>query len=229
MALNPNAKVLDVFFNILKHWITILITALLFAVCSFLYTTYCVTELYYSRGSLYVNSASQKTSDDVIYQEIITSKELINTYAEVLKSDNFMSNIAQKSELNYSGKNLKSMVGMEPLNDTELLEIYVFSPDPEDSQKIVQTILDNAGDEMNRIIQGGSVQIVDNASYSSRPSSPNVNRNVLLAFFLGVLVSAVFVYYFDVYDTRIMTEFDCKNFNLPILGEIPGVEVKNNQ
>ena len=223
-----NTKVMDVFFNLLRHWVIILLTAILFAVCSFLYTTYCVTNLYYSRGSLYVNSSREKTSDDVIYQELLTSKELINTYIEVLRSDHYMDVVAEISGLEYTGKQMKKMVSMASLNETEVLEVYVFSPDPKTSQKIIQTVLDNAGDEMNRVIQGGSVQIVDNASYNSVPASPNVYRNVFLAFVIGLLFSSILVYYFSAFDTRIMTEFDCKNFNLPILGEIPGVEVKNN-
>lgn len=222
--MNAESKWVDILFNIIRHWLVILVVAVFFAVSSFLYTTFLVTELYYSRGSLYVDSTNKKTSDDVIYQNLITSKELIYTYIEVLKSDHFMALVSEKSNVGYTGKELKQMIRMTSLNETELMEVSVSTPDPEISQKIIQTILDNANTEMARVIQGGSVHIVDNASFNNKPSSPNTSRNVLLGFVLGAIFSIAIIYYLDIFDSRIKCDMDCKKFKLPVLGEIPGAE-----
>ena len=107
------------------------------------------------------------------------------------------------------------------------MEVSVSTPNPEVSQKIIQTILDNADTEMARVIQGGSVHVVDNASFNKKPSSPNVSRNVMLGFLVGIIFCVAVIYYLDIFDTRIKSDLDCKKFKLPILGEIPGVESKN--
>lgn len=227
--MNSESKRTEAIINILRHWFVILLTGIIFASVFYFYTSEFVTKMYPSRGSLYVDSSKKRTSETIDYQTLITSKELIYTYIEVLNSDHYMNVVAEKSGLDYSPREIKSMVSMTSLNETELMEISVLTDDPEASRKLVQTILDNADEEMKRVLEGGRVSIIDNASYVNTPSSPNVTRNTFLGFLIGVIMSIAVIYYIDIFDTRIKSEFDCKNFNLPILGEIPGIDLKNNK
>lgn len=227
--MNSESKRTEILINIFRHWFIILLTAIVFAGCSYFYTSFCVTKMYPSRGSLYVDSTKERSAKDVDYTTLITSKELIYTYIEVLQSDHYMNIVAEKSGLDYTGRQIKNMVSMSSLNETEIMEISVITENPEVSRKLIQTILDNADEEMTRVLKGGSVQIVDNASKTNVPSSPNVKRNTLLGFLLGFILCIAVVYYQDIFDTRIKSEFDCQGFNLPILGEIPGMETKTEK
>lgn len=194
---------------------------------AYFYTTYFIDDLYYSRGSLYVDSSNEKKTQDVSYQNIITSKELIYTYMEVLKSDSFMEIVANKSGLGYSASQLKRMINMTSLNDTEIMEVSIRTTSPESSRKIVQTVLDNANEEMTKIFQGGNVYTVDAASYNESKVYPSIRKNMLIGAVVGFILSALLFFCLELFDTRIKSTADIEAFNLSVLGEIPNMEKTN--
>ena len=147
------------------------------------------------------------------------------TGIELLTADTFVDAIADELNLPYTTTEIRGMISMNPKNETEIIEIKVRSQNPNLSQDMVDCILNNASKEIVRVVGGGNVKIVDNATFSPNPSSPSLYRNLFLGFFVGALLSMFVIFLIDAFDTRIKIETDLMDIKeLPLLGVIPDIE-----
>ncbi|MBR5236450.1 MAG: hypothetical protein IKW06_03665 [Clostridia bacterium] len=223
--MNGQISVVELVKLFLFHWWRIVIVAVVGAMLAFGVTAWFVTPTYTSRGSLYVNNNTFQSNPNVNLADLATSQQLAFTCIELLKSDTFIEQIAEDLELPYSTTEIRGMISMEPKNETEIIEIKVRSHNPKLSQNMVDSILEDASDEIIRIVGGGNVKIVDYATFSQNPSSPNVLRYTFLGFVAGIFLSMFFIFLIDTFDTRIKIETDLMDIKeLPLLGVIPDIE-----
>ena len=231
--MNERINLIEVFRLFLFHWWKIALSAILAALLAYGLTTYYIMPIYTSRGSLYVNNNNSKTPT-VNLADIASSQQLAYTCIELLTSDTFLSKVQEYSGLPYTTREIKRMLNLSPLNETEIIEITANTGNPEHSQMLVNAVLDNAYDEIIRVVGGGNVKIIDSANLPKAPSSPNVYRNVVLGFLLGAFFCMVLIFLIDVFDSRIKIESDLMDVkDLPLIGVIPDInylrtEVKKN-
>lgn len=231
--MNERINLVEVFRLFLFHWWKIALSAILAALLAYGLTTYYIMPIYTSRGSLYVNNNNSKTPT-VNLADIASSQQLAYTCIELLTSDTFLSKVQEYSSLPYTTREIKRMLNLSPLNETEIIEITANTGNPEHSQMLVNAVLDNAYDEIIRVVGGGNVKIIDSANLPKAPSSPNVYRNVVLGFLLGAFFCMVLIFLIDVFDSRIKIESDLMDVkDLPLIGVIPDInylrtEVKKN-
>jgi len=216
--------ILDILFLFLRNWWKVLISSVLVAALAFFYTANCIDKTYVSRGSIYVTNNNAKIQNEQYMNlaDLATSQQLAFTFIEVLTSDRFMSRVQEKSGLDYTPAQIKAMVSMEPRNETEIVEIRAVCYSPEDAQILVNTILENAQDEVHYVIGGGSVTPVDKATLPLYPAAPSKSRNTILGFFIGALLSMGILFLMKVFDNRIKEDVDLMEVKeLPLLGVIP--------
>lgn len=231
--MNERINLVEVFRLFLFHWWKIALSAILAALLAYGLTTYYIMPIYTSRGSLYVNNNNSKTPT-VNLADIASSQQLAYTCIELLTSDTFLSKVQEYSGLPYTTREIKRMLNLSPLNETEIIEITANTGNPEHSQMLVNAVLDNAYDEIIRVVGGGNVKIIDSANLPKAPSSPNVYRNVVLGFLLGAFLCMLLIFLIDVFDSRIKIESDLMDVkDLPLIGVIPDMnylrtEVKKN-
>lgn len=217
-----NLTVIDVAKMLHKRWWALILAFIIGAGLFFSYNSYIVAPEYTSKGSLYVNNVRDKISENVNMSDMATSQMLVWTYIELLKSNTFTDKVAEVSELGYTGTDIRYMIKMEPKNETEIMEIAVTAKNPEHAQIIVNTILDNAPEEIDRVIQGGSVVIIDRASYPTEPSGPNVLFNTIIGAIVMTALAAAVIVLLEIIDNRVKDEDELvKLYELPVLGAIP--------
>lgn len=229
-------SIMDILFLFLENWWKVLVAAVLTAILALTYTIFCMDETFISRGSIYVNNNNAKMQNEqyVNLADIATSQQLAFTFIEILSSDTFLTRVQEKSGLPYTAAQIKSMISLAPLNETEIVEVQAISFYPEHSQKIVDTILHNALDEVHRVIGGGNVKVIDEATYPLFPASPSKTRNTILGFLIGAFLSVVVLFLMKMFNNRIIADVDLMDVReLPLLGVIPDgefvrAEVKKN-
>ena len=124
----------------------------------------------------------------------------------------------------YSISSLEKMISMKAVNETEILEITVTGKVPQDVYDICHFILVRASDELIRVVNAGSVKILDDGQVPEKPVSPNVKKNSLIAFLAGMVIGALIILVLELFDTRIKSRDDIINkYDEPLLGEIPEV------
>ena len=220
-------KILEI---ILRFWWFVLIFAIIAGIIAFSISSFLMTPQYTSVARVYVDGGSQKApGSGTTYNEITTNTRLVSTYIEVLCGDTYLNSIAKKAEkfdYEITGQEIKGNITMNSANETEILEIKYADLSPEKAQAILQLILDNAQREINRIISGCQVNIVDNASLPTTTSSPNTKQNTFIGAFAGVILGVAVIFIRELLDTRIKDEDDLKSrYNLPVLGVIPNLDV----
>ena len=208
-------------FSILWRRVGILIICSLVGLCAaFSVSKFLIHPTYTASLKMCVrnaNSQGSNLSDLNYYQKVVT------TYTEWLDSYPFYEIVSEKSGLNYSPTEISQMVTISVLNNTENFEIKVNAPSPDDAKAIADAIETEAPARVVYFEKDAAVKTVESARIPVAPSSPNVGRNSVLGFLVGLILSGVVVVLMEMLDTRIKSEEDLSLlFDIPILGTVPG-------
>ncbi|MCR4692921.1 MAG: hypothetical protein K5664_03480 [Firmicutes bacterium] len=219
--MNEKIGIADIIDMMIRRWWIWAVCAVVFSVSAFVYTQIFVDPLYRTDGTLYVN-AQRTQNTDISQGQLNSSQELVKTYKEILSRRTFLSQVAEDLEGRYSTGELKGMIAYGAVNETQILQITVTGKVPQDVYDICHSVLVHAPDELIRVINAGSVKILDDGQIPRSPVSPNVKQNSLIAFLLGIAVGAGIILLLELFDTRIKTREDIAGkFPEPLLGEIP--------
>ena len=217
----------------MRRWWVLLIGLAIGGILVGTYTALFVTRMYESASSLYTENSNDYLSQDVTdvnLNTIMVRKELVGTYAEVLTSNTFLKKVAEKSGLGYSHSELLSMLTMTSKNETEILVIIVKSSNPQHAYILAQTITDLAEEQISSVVEGGSVKILDEPEYPTTYSSPNILTNTQIGMLIGFLISLLIVFVIEMLDNKVKDVSQIsKEFNYPILGEIPYFAIGNKK
>ncbi len=219
--LREQLSIMDIIDMMIRRWWILAIAALSMSIAAFTYTQIFIDPLYRSEGALYVN-AQRTQNTDITQGGLAASKSFVDTYKEILSRRTFLARVAADLDNRYTANAIGNMITMQSANDTEILEIKVTGKVPEDVQKICHSVLVQASDELVRVVNAGSVKILDDGQIPTSPISPNVKKNTLMGVLLGVVIGALIVLVLELFDTRIRSREDIINrYDEPLLGEIP--------
>ncbi|MCD7904183.1 MAG: Wzz/FepE/Etk N-terminal domain-containing protein [Clostridiales bacterium] len=234
---------LFVFENILL----MVIAGILAGSISFLFSKYCLPELYTSSVAVYVsNNSSLVLTDGIDTQTITGSRNLAESYVVILKQDAVMDEVGNKLFEIYSEeeleeyftlyisnsenvriKNIGSYFTVEPIDETEVLKITVVTENPKLSADMCNILVDLAPDFLRGITGGGTVEAIGEAQVPENKSSPNNTKNALLGCFAGVFAVAGVLVLIIIMDNKIRdTESFKAKFEFPVFEEIPYIEEK---
>lgn len=136
----------------------------------------------------------------------------------------------EESGLGYTHDQILKMISMQQKNETEILVVSVKSPNPQHSYIILQTLMKSADEQIQAVVEGGGVKILDEPELPETYSTPNFMRNTQVGAIVGLLVSAFVVFLIDFLDNKIKdAEQITKQFGYPVLGEIPYVTRKKQK
>lgn len=149
------------------------------------------------------------------------------TYANIAKSNVFISEVMKKLDLNMSNAEFSNKVKVEPDPASRIINIKVSDSIPERAADIAnQTAVElkTSIEKFNK----NQVLISDKAKVPENTASSNVKKYTALGIFFGFIVGIIYVLFNEYSDTRIKSiEEIQKYYKIPIIGVIPEkVEVK---
>ena len=116
------------------------------------------------------------------------------------------------------------MIKFESIEDTEVFKVLVNSGSPSESKNIGNAIAKIAPDTIANVKDNAKLKIVDKATTPKAPTSPNVSRNVMIAFAAGIIIVR------DILDVKIKYNDEMTTvIDLPLLAAIPDFEYFSNQ
>lgn len=216
--------------SVLKRWWLVLIVTIITGSIGFGYSKFGITPLYSAKGTLYItidNTAAAHGGTSLDYNSILAAQELTNTYSLILSSNTFYKKVAAVSGLDYSHKEISRMVTMGTENESEIMSVVAMCPNREHAALIVETILNEAQEEIPRVVVGGSVRIIDHPEIPIGHSYPNVTKNTFLMLILGFILGCALAIFIEWLDDTIKDGEDVVKFDIPVLAEIPLLEVKS--
>lgn len=211
----------------------VILVVIMFTVSAYLISVFVITPKYQASARLYVNNNKTSVSQNVTLTDLNTGRELVPLYSEFIESDTVLEQVAaavsNETNMPFDADELRKILSSGAVNDTALIEITVTTPSPEVSQIIANAVVDIAPDRITEFMDGSSVKVVDYAKLPEEPVSPNVMKNTLIGFVLGVIISIGMIFVMELMDTRVKNEEDLKKLlEYPVIGIIPEISVEEN-
>lgn len=212
-----------------KTWLVVL-AAVVGAVLSLLITVFAITPQYESAAMFYVNNNALSVGDasfSISSGDLSTSRNLVESYIVILKTRESLNDVIDYAGVDRSYKEIKEMISAAAVNETEIFEVVVTSPDPAEAEKIANAIAYILPKRISSIIEGTSAKVVDAAVVPVKPSSPSYTKNTVIGFLLGFILVVGLIALEETFDVSIREDEDislsCKH---PILASVPDMLVQ---
>lgn len=220
--------IIDLFLFNIKMIVTI---TLIFAIATLIYSATMIVPKYQTDVTLYVNNTKVTITDRTTSSDLSTSQMLVPTCINLINTDIMSSEVAKADGLGYSAAQIKSMTTASQVGGTEILKITIRGTEPNDVARIADTYADVVPEVIGGnggIVEACSIRLIDKAKVPQAPYSPNVTRNTIIGFIVGLIISCSFILIREILDSRIKNESDLEElFQAPILGTIPQIGTGN--
>lgn len=207
-----------------KAWL-ILIAMILFATILFSYSMFFITPVYRSSAKMYVNNSNISVggaSFSISSSELSAAKSLLEVYVIILKTRITLERVIEETGLDYTYAELNDMVSAASVNATEVFEISVTGPDPEENRIIVDKIVEILPERISDVVEGSSVRLVDHAVLPTSKIGPNCTYYAIVGMLIGAIISCGAIIILDLMDTTVRSEdYIAQRFDMPVLAVIP--------
>ncbi len=220
---NTEIDVLKLAGVVLKKWWIVLLATAVVGILAFDYASYFVTPLYQSKVQIIVDSSGD-TSEKTTTAEITASQRLADTYRVILKTRPVLEAVIEYTGLNYTTTALEKMIKTQAVNSTEIFEIIVTTPSPEDSRDIANALAAILPDQVKKLKPNSlsTLTLLEPAVLPESRVSPNRVRYAALGAMIGFIVSVAIICIIDLLDDVIHDEeYLTKTYDLPILAVVP--------
>jgi polysaccharide biosynthesis transport protein len=147
-----------------------------------------MTPIYDATATMLVNQT--QTPGVILYNDILTSERLTNTYAELVKRRPVLTEVRRRLGLPVTEEQLAAKVSVSTVRNTQLLRIKAEDPDPALATSIANTLAQAFIEDNDRQLgRPGTVSVVQEAAVPTSPVKPNIPLNVGLAIVLGLMLA----------------------------------------
>lgn len=214
-------------FTLLKSKILYIIAVALAAgLLAYLLTTFLITPQYEASVNMIVNTR-QDSNAAVTNDNINSAKNLVPTYAIIIKSNIVMNEVIDRLHLDTTYEALSKKITISSVDNTQVMKISMRDPDPEHAREVVSLIAQIAPDHVIEAVEAGSCKVISEVSVSSSPVFPSIPKNTLLGVLLGIVVSVGFIVVKDMMSNYIVDDEDVQKYlGLPVIGVIPNIDLE---
>mgnify|MGYP004525673267 CR=1 FL=1 len=161
-------------------------------------------------------------SDSQITQsELTLNKNLVDTYAEIVKSRRVLEQVIDELDLDMTYEKLTNKISVSAVNNTEIIKITVTDTNPIEAKNIANVTANFFSKEVVKLYKMNNVNVLDEANESSNPYNINIVKQIIIYFFIGLIIGAgvlFIIFYFD--RTIKSAEQVEQKIKLPILGSV---------
>ena len=207
---------------LLSKWKMIIASMIVFAIGALIATKFFITPMYRSDSIVYV----KVTNSTATIQTITLAQDLVNTYAVLMKTDGILSDVVTQIEgttnKEYSLSQIKSMLSISGINETEVMRISVLCADPHDAQIIADPVVASAEPVIVETVNAQKFTIVTNATLPISPASPNLTNNIIISMVIAFVLVGGAIILIEILDKRIKDKFSLEGvIDAPVIGVIP--------
>ena len=205
------------------HAVQIVAAAVAAALICLLVCMFALTPKYQASINMIVNTR-QDTTTTFTSDNFNSAKNLISTYAVIIKSSTVLNEVIDTLDLDMTYGQLHGMVSVTSVDDTQIMKVAVTDTDAERAGEIAQTISEIVPDVLVEKVEAGSCKTVSDMSINPNKVFPQTKKYVVLAGVLGaVVVCGILVLAHLLHDTIVDDEDVQNKLGLPMLSLIPEV------
>ena len=165
------------------------------------------------------NESSSNTS--ITQGDITLNKNLVDTYAEIVKSRRVLDQVINELGLETTFSTLSNQISVDAVNNTEIIKINVSDRDAKKARNVANVTAKYFTKEVVDLYNMNNVNILDEAIEADAPYNINVIKQVTIYFILGLVIACGILFVIFYFDRTIKSvEQIEQKIKLPILGSV---------
>lgn len=214
-------QILDI---IKRRLLIILLISFLSSIFAGVISIYLIKPEYKATTELIVAKMPEATKEKVQYNDILMYEKLVKTYVQIAKSRTVAKETIDKLNLDKKPSELQSMITASPAADTQLLTISITDEDKYRAALIANTLSKVFIDRVKYLMMDENVQVIDTAKIPEKPITPKVRLNVIIAFFIGLMLSLGLTFLLEYLDGTVKSIEEVEDYlKIPVMGIIPKI------
>ncbi|MGX0911314.1 Wzz/FepE/Etk N-terminal domain-containing protein [Staphylococcus caprae] len=205
-----------------KNWKLLVIIPLIFLILSAIFTFFLAKPKYEASTQILVSQKEKESK--MMAQEVQSNIQLVNTYAEIIKSPRILDDVAKENK-DYSADKLSKMIDVNTEADSQILNVGVRNKSEKESEKIANDVAKVFSKDVPDIMSVDNVSILSKANGTAEKVSPRTIMNLFAGLILGLVLAIIIAALREIFDKRIRTEEDVeKELGVPVLGSIQKIK-----
>ncbi len=219
-----------------KIWL-ILFFMILGGAAAFCYSKFMLPLQYESHINMYVQSYSGISDNNNNMNNITNSKQLVNTYMEVMRDDAVMDDVGgllinqfdiDTLSQNFTVSNgrilpssVRRTINITSVPDTSALKLSSVTKNPNVSAAVCNDLTLVAPKFVEKAVGVGSINTIDKAKVYGNPVGPNVKKNTILGAAAAFFIIVFLIFIIDFFDNTVKeADVISKKYKKAILGEV---------
>lgn len=217
----------DVIEALKKRVRLIIASVLTFTFITAVFVFFISTPKYEASVKLFAGK-TEEVQSDYSDKELESYSSIMNTYIELIKTNDFMNKIIDEVNLDTTPKELMNSLQFIIKGNTPIIEIKYVSSDSQVAEDVISAIIENFEVSVKEVILNTYTKVVDSIEVSEL--SQGRATKIILGGFIGLLIGFGIVFLLELLDDTVSKKGDLeKVLPIPILGQVPLVKDENNK
>ncbi len=175
----------------------------------------------YKSYTTVILGGNESSNAGITQSDITLNKNLVDTYAEIVKSRRVLDQVISELRLDTTYEELHEKINVTALNNTEIIKITVNDKDAIKAKNIANVTANYFASEVGDLYNLNNVNILDKAIESEKPYNINVIKQLIIYFMIGFVLGAGLLFIIFYFDRTIKSvEQVEQKIKLPILGSV---------
>ncbi len=210
---------LDLFYLIKSRLWIIILSGAIVAAAAGLISSFVLTPIYTSTAQLYILSKSTSITS---LADIQLGTQLTQDYMVLVKSRTVVNQVIDNLGVDMTYEEMEKLIDVTNQNNTRILQLSVSYPDAYLAKEIVNEFAEVSKKQIAVIMDTAEPTIVDKAVVATNPSSPNVQKNVIIGGLIGLILASAIIIVLYLMDDTIKSDEDIEKYlGISTLGLIP--------
>ena len=209
-------------FEFIKKKIGLLITiTVVICLLRCIYGLFIQKPMYKSYTTIILGGNETTASQTITQSDITLNKNLVDTYAEIVKSRRVLEQVIAELDLEETYEELSNKISVSSVNNTEIIKITVADRNPIEAKNVANVTANFFSKEVVKLYNMNNVNVLDEANEANEPYNINIPKQVIIYFFIGIIIALSILFIIFYFDRTIKSvEQVEQKIKLPILGGV---------
>ncbi len=209
-------------FEFIKKKIGLLITiTVVICLLGCIYGLFIQKPMYKSYTTIILGGNETTASQTITQSDITLNKNLVDTYAEIVKSRRVLEQVIAELDLEETYEELSNKISVSSVNNTEIIKITVADRNPIEAKNVANVTANFFSKEVVKLYNMNNVNVLDEANEANEPYNINIPKQVIIYFFIGIIIALSILFIIFYFDRTIKSvEQVEQKIKLPILGGV---------
>lgn len=209
-------------FEFIKKKIGLLITiTVVICLLGCIYGLFLQKPMYKSYTTIILGGNETTASQTITQSDITLNKNLVDTYAEIVKSRRVLEQVIAELDLEETYEELSNKISVSSVNNTEIIKITVADSNPIEAKNVANVTANFFSKEVVKLYNMNNVNVLDEANEANEPYNINIPKQVIIYFFIGIIIALSILFIIFYFDRTIKSvEQVEQKIKLPILGGV---------